>query len=114
MGRSTGKLFKEKGVCLYKDKEISTTHAKVRTTPILHSACSSMLTVVRQIELRNGQAFVIDNRSTNGSQLNGEDLVGGTPYRLKEGDVITMGTTELLVSIAEASGANQENTFSNN
>lgn len=67
-----------------------------------------------QIELRNGQAFVIDNRSTNGSQLNGEDLVGGTPYRLKEGDVITMGTTELLVSIAEASGANQENTFSNN
>ena len=30
MGRSTGKLFKEKGVSLYKDKEISTTHAKVQ------------------------------------------------------------------------------------
>lgn len=29
MGRSTGKMFKEKGVSLYKDKEISTSHAKV-------------------------------------------------------------------------------------
>ena len=51
MGRSTGKIFKEKGVSLYKDKEISTTHAK--------------------IEIRNGQVFLIDCRSTNGTQLNG-------------------------------------------
>ena len=29
MGRSNGRHFKEKGVSLYKDKEISTTHAKV-------------------------------------------------------------------------------------
>lgn len=55
MGRSTGKLFKEKGVSLYKDKEISTTHAKV--------------------ELRNGEAFFIDAKSTNGSHLNGYVLL---------------------------------------
>ena len=40
IGRSTGKHFKEKGVSLYKDKEISTTHAKV--------------------EIRNGSVFLID------------------------------------------------------
>ncbi len=50
IGRSTGKQFKEKGVSLYKDKEISTTHAK--------------------IEIRNGQPFLVDMRSTNGTQLN--------------------------------------------
>lgn len=35
MGRSTGKHFREKGVSLYKDKEISTTHAKVGVHVIL-------------------------------------------------------------------------------
>jgi hypothetical protein len=35
IGRSTGRLFKEKGVSLYKDKETSTTHAKVFFVAIL-------------------------------------------------------------------------------
>jgi len=37
MGRSTGKHFKEKGLSLYKDKEISTTHAKVNVLNLFHS-----------------------------------------------------------------------------
>lgn len=78
MGRSTGRNFKEHGVSLYKDKEISTTHAR--------------------IEIRNGQVFLIDNRSTNGTQLNNDDVDAQTPYLLKVGDVITMGGTELEVS----------------
>lgn len=81
MGRSTGKHFKEKGVSLYKDKEISTTHAK--------------------IELRNGQVFLIDVRSTNGTQLNGVDIDAQAPVALKEGDMITMGSTELKVSVSD-------------
>ena len=81
MGRSTGKLFKEKGVSLYKDKEISTTHAK--------------------IELRNGQVFLIDAQSTNGTQLNGEIVEALAPTRLKDGDHIIMGSTELEVNVTD-------------
>ena len=81
MGRSTGKLFKEKGVSLYKDKEISTTHAK--------------------IEVKNGQVFLTDNRSTNGTILNGVEIERLVPIRLKESDIIIMGTTELHVQITD-------------
>lgn len=46
-------------------------------------------------------------RSTNGSQLNGEDLEPQTPYRLKDQDVIVMGSTELQVTISDQ--VDQEN-----
>jgi len=80
IGRSTGRAFKEKGVSLYKDREISTTHAK--------------------IEVRNGLVFLIDAKSTNGTQINGgENIEANVPFRLNVGDIITMGTTELEVGI---------------
>jgi hypothetical protein len=88
MGRSTGKVFKEHGVSLHRDKEISTLHAK--------------------IEIRNGEAFFVDTKSTNGSQLNGNDCEGNVAYRLKDADVITMGSTELVVHISN--GRVDENT----
>lgn len=83
MGRSTGKAFREKGVSLYKDKEISTTHAK--------------------IELRNGQAFIVDSKSTNGTILNNVEMEALHPLRLQDGDIIAMGSTELLVRITTLS-----------
>jgi hypothetical protein len=81
MGRSTGKLFKEKGVSLYKDKEISTTHAKIET--------------------RNGQIFMTDVRSTNGTVLNGKEIEAQMPMRIKDGDLIAVGSTELKVQVSE-------------
>jgi hypothetical protein len=81
IGRSTGKAFKEKGLSLYKDREISTSHAK--------------------IEIKNSQVFFVDTKSTNGTALNGESLEANVPYRLKTGDVVSMGGTDLLVTVSD-------------
>ena len=43
--------------------------------------------------------FLIDCNSTNGTQLNGEDISPEAPLRLKQGDKICMGSTELTVNI---------------
>ena len=40
-------------------------------------------------------------RSTNGTQVNGEDLEPQAPVKLKEGDVVFMGSTEVKVSISD-------------
>jgi hypothetical protein len=79
LGRSTGKVFKEKGVSLYKDKEVSTAHGK--------------------IEIRNGVAFFIDTKSTNGTIVNGKMIETQQPVRLSDGDVLSVGGTELAVTI---------------
>lgn len=79
IGRSTGKLFKEKGVSMYKDKEVSTTHGKIET--------------------RNGHVFFTDVRSTNGTSINGNDLEEQIPIRLHDGDVIRIGSSELTIKI---------------
>lgn len=80
LGRSTGKAFKEKGVSLYKDKEVSTTHAR--------------------IEIRNGEIFYVDTKSTNGSQLNKAEIESQVPTRLKDGDVLGIGGSDVSVKIA--------------
>lgn len=112
IGRSTGKLFKERGVSLYKDKEVSTTHAK--------------------IEIRNEQAFLIDTQSTNGTLLNGREVPAQMPQRIlgiihtnsqyiltslitmqltslfnqpADGDVLSLGGTELEVHISDLDDA---------
>jgi hypothetical protein len=81
IGRSTGKLFKEKGVSMYKDKEISTTHAK--------------------IEIKNGQVFFTDVRSTNGSSINGAEIEAQCPVVISDGDTIGIGGSELIVNLRD-------------
>ena len=40
-------------------------------------------------------------RSTNGTQVNGEDLEPQAPFKLKEGDIIFMGSTEIKLNISD-------------
>jgi pSer/pThr/pTyr-binding forkhead associated (FHA) protein len=48
---------------------------------------------------KEGALWVEDMRSTNGTFLNGVALDG--TYRLKDGDLILLGGTELRVSLPE-------------
>lgn len=83
VGRSASKAYREKGVSLYKDKEVSTAHAR--------------------IEIRNGEAFYIDTRSTNGSSVNNEMVEANVPVRLSDGDVLGIGGSEVGVTITSSS-----------
>ena len=51
----------------------------------------------------------MDTKSTNGSQLNGEDCDVNVPYRLKDADVITIGNTELAVHLYTNTGDENAN-----
>lgn len=79
VGRSTGKAFKEKGLSLYKDKEVSTAHGK--------------------FEIRNGSGYYVDTKSTNGTQLNGSTITTQEPALLKTGDLLNIGGTEVAVIV---------------
>ena len=48
------------------------------------------------IEYREGNFYLEDQRSTNGTRLNGEDLEPGNPQRLKSGDEIMFDIFEFI------------------
>ena len=86
IGRSTGKKFRDNGVSLPKDGEVSTTHARVELAPE-HAAGAPAVAVV-------------DADSTNGTSLDGVALVPGAPVALRSGATLRVGVTELQVEIA--------------
>ena len=88
LGRSGAKSYKEKGVSLYKDKEVSTTHARM--------------------EIRNGEVFFIDTKSTNGSFVNSERVEVNVPRRVRDGDTLTIGASEICVSVSAADSVSEE------
>jgi len=49
------------------------------------------------VEFDNQQWFIMDNKSTNGTYLNGKIIKVGEPYLIKKGDVINLSTKFTLV-----------------
>lgn len=80
VGRSQGKRFKDRGISLSQDLEVSTTHGK--------------------FEVLNGLFYFTDTGSTNGSKVAGEELEPDIPYPLTHGLVLTCGQTAMKISLS--------------
>lgn len=80
VGRSQGKKFKERGISLSKDLEISTTHGK--------------------FELVGGKLHYTDTGSTNGSKVGSEELNPDTPFPLENGTELILGQSILKITLS--------------
>src|SRR5690606_15193872 len=55
------------------------------------------------ISVENGE-YILTDRSTNGTILNGRELAQGSRVRLASGDTLTIGNYEISVSVDAAGG----------
>jgi FHA domain len=92
VGRSQGRKFKEKGISLSKDLEVSTTHGK--------------------FESNRGKYYYTDMGSTNGSLIDGCEIEASKAYELRDDMHITCGQTIMRIMLT-AGGPSSSSSSSN-
>lgn len=80
LGRSSSAKFKERGISLPQDLEVSTSHGR--------------------FEVKGGKFYYTDVASTNGTRINGEECEPNVPYELTNTSmVILAGQTAMKVTL---------------
>ncbi|GMH91860.1 hypothetical protein TrVE_jg14415 [Triparma verrucosa] len=80
VGRSTGKKFRESGLSLHKDLEVSTTHGHFKAS-------------------KDGSIYFVDTGSTNGTFVGEEQLEEGSPLLIKDGARIRCGASMMKLTL---------------
>jgi FHA domain len=79
VGRSQGKKFRDKGISLAKDLEVSTSHGR--------------------FEYSRGKFFYMDAASTNGSRIQDMEIDPNVSHEIRTGMEITVGQTIMRITL---------------
>lgn len=83
-----------------KFKAVYNVGTNFRNDIVLNSNVASRYHAVIKVDDK-GRVFIIDNKSTNGTQINGQKIKPNTPCRIKRGDNVVCGDSDISEQIKE-------------